>query len=337
VKLNANRFDGEVLNTKADENLESTHITLEIPDSMADGRLDKVLSNLLDGYSRSQIQQWIKSGRVLVDNEFMRNRDKVAGGEHVVIEPELKSEPSWKPEQIPLDIVYEDKAVLVINKPAGLVVHPGAGNSDGTLLNALLYHDSTLQHLPRAGIVHRLDKDTSGIMVVARTEAARLNLIAQLETRTLHRQYQAVVQGLLVAGGSIDEPIGRHPVSRIKMAVSTRGKTAITHYHVVEKYRAHTLIDVRLETGRTHQIRVHIAHIQHPVVGDRVYGGRMNLPAGCSDPLIKALQQWKRQALHAHTLGFNHPDDDSFCTWSVEIPQDMQELILALKKDSASA
>lgn len=314
--------------------MKSSHMTLEIPDSMAGGRLDKVLSTLLDGYSRSQIQQWIKSGRVLIDNEFVRNRDKVTGGEHVVIEPELKSESSWKAEQIPLDIVYEDNAVLVINKPAGLVVHPGAGNNDGTLLNALLYHDSTLQHLPRAGIVHRLDKDTSGIMVVARTEVARLNLIGQLEARTLRRQYKAVVQGLLVAGGSIDEPIGRHPVSRIKMAVSTKGKTAITHYHVVEKYRAHTLIDVKLETGRTHQIRVHMAHIHHPIVGDRVYGGRMNLPAGCSDLLIKTLQQWKRQALHAHTLGFNHPDDASYRTWSVEMPNDMQELILALKKDS---
>ncbi|MDH5648871.1 MAG: 23S rRNA pseudouridine(1911/1915/1917) synthase RluD, partial [Gammaproteobacteria bacterium] len=269
-----------------------------------------------------------------IGNEIPRQRDKMSGTEQVEIDvPELIEE-RWQPEVIDLNVVYEDEVLLVIEKPAGLVVHPGAGNTQGTLLNALLSHAPALQALARAGIVHRLDKETSGLLVVAKTEGARLDLIEQLQSRSLKREYLAVVCGQMVAGGTVDEPIGRHPKDRKRMTVTTKGKPAITHYRVEEKYRAHTLVQVNLATGRTHQIRVHMAYIHHPLVGDPVYGGRLKLPVKCSEELKQVLRNFKRQALHARRLGLVHPESGETMQWQSPIPADLQQLIESLRRDT---
>jgi 23S rRNA pseudouridine1911/1915/1917 synthase len=237
-------------------------------------------------------------------------------------------------QDIPLAIVYEDPDILVIDKPPGLVVHPGAGNPNGTLLNALLNHVPGLGELPRAGIVHRLDKDTSGLMVVAKKETVRQKLIKQLLERSIERVYLAIVNGVMVSGGTIDAPIGRHRTQRVRMVVSSRGKPAVSHYRVLKKYRAHTLVQVRLESGRTHQIRVHMAHLHYPVVGDPVYGGRLQIPAGASDTLRDALHRCKRQALHALKLSLIHPGTGKRVQWVTSVPQDMSELMEILTRDT---
>ena len=311
-----------------------SQLTIEIPTTSAGKRLDKALAELIPDYSRAQIQHWIKAGRVRHNGQVVRGRDRVMGGETVLIELVQEPHDDTQAEDIPLDVVYEDDSLIVINKPVGLVVHPGAGNRQGTLLNALLHHDPQLQTLARGGIIHRLDKDTSGLLVVARTESARLNLIGQLQARSLRRHYDALVNGVLVAGGKVDAPIGRHRVARTRMAVHGRGKEAVTHYRIKQKYRAHTLLDVSLESGRTHQIRVHMAHIKHPIVGDPTYGGRPRLPKGSSDELIQSLRAFKHQALHARALGLKHPDTGEAMAWEVEMPQDMQDLLQALESDS---
>ena len=273
-----------------------------ISDDWAGKRLDHALADMFPDYSRSRLQQWLKDGQITVNGEVLRAKDKVAGGEEVELYPKLECDTDWQAQDIPLDIVHEDEHILVIHKPAGLVVHPAAGNQDGTLLNGLLFHDTELATLPRAGIVHRLDKDTSGLLVVARTLKAQKQLVDQLQERAFLREYRAVVNGVLTAGGTVDEPIGRHPVHRKRMAVVHNGKTAITHYRIEQRFRAHSLLRVKLETGRTHQIRVHMAHINHPIVGDPVYGGRLKLPKGCTDELVETLRSFKRQALHATLL-----------------------------------
>lgn len=308
-------------------------LRIQITGDQAGIRLDQALSDVLPDRSRSQIQQWIRDGRVHIDNAVPRQRDKLAGNELVEIEvPELVEE-RWQPEAIPLNIVFEDESILVIDKPTGLVVHPGAGNPQGTLLNALLNHAPSLQGLPRAGIVHRIDKGTSGLLVVAKTEGARLNLIDQLQAHTLEREYLAVVYGMMVAGGTVDEPVGRHPRDRKRMAVTVKGKPAVTHYRVKEKYRAHVLLTVNLETGRTHQIRVHMTYIHHPLVGDPVYGGRLRLPSDCSDALKQALRCFKRQALHAQRLGLIHPESGAARHWQSPVPEDLAGLIETLRRD----
>lgn len=297
-------------------------------------RLDQSLAQLLPQFSRARMQQWIREGRVHVDDVVLRPRDPVHGGETVVLEvPAIESTAS-QPQAIPLDIVYEDKDLLVINKAADIVVHPGAGNPDRTLLNALLHHAPALASLPRAGIVHRLDKETSGLMVVARNEAARLNLIDQLAQRTLTREYVAVVSGTLVAGGTVDAPIGRHARERTRMAVTTRGKPAVSHYRVVRRFRRHTLVRVQLESGRTHQIRVHMAHLGFPVFGDPVYGGRLRIPPDSDAEFIAVLRGFRRQALHAARLGLIHPRDGRPREWEAPVPEDMQALIDALEHDA---
>ena len=306
---------------------------VQITEDQAGVRLDQALSDLLPDRSRSQIQQWIRDGRVRINDQVPRQRDKLAGSELVEIDVPEPVEDRWQAEAIPLNVVFEDDTILIIDKPAGLVVHPGAGNPQGTLLNALLNHTPLLQSLPRAGIVHRIDKDTSGLLVVAKTEAARLDLIDQLQAHTLEREYLAVVRGLMVAGGTIDEPVGRHPHDRTRMTVTAKGKQAVTHYRVKEKYRAHVLITVNLETGRTHQIRVHMAHIHHPLVGDPVYGGRFRLPPNCSDGLRQALSAFKRQALHAQRLGLIHPESGVARQWESPVPEDLTRLIEALRQD----
>lgn len=298
-------------------------------------RLDQVLALLFSDYSRSRLQEWVKQGQVTVDGKVLRSKDKVLGGEEVKLSVSLSAPLTDQPQPIPLDLLYEDRELLVINKPAGMVVHPAAGNPDGTLLNALLNHDEEAAQLPRAGIVHRLDKDTSGILVVARSLKAHKSLVDQLQSRTVKREYRAIVQGVATAGGVVDEPIGRHPTQRIRMAVNKAGKPAVTHYRVLERFRAHSYLKVNLETGRTHQIRVHMAHIRYPLLGDPVYGGRLRIPAGIGEPLQQALRSFRRQALHARVLGLEHPTTGEWMEWEVGLPEDMQGMLDLLREDAS--
>ncbi len=301
-----------------------------IPRESAGLRLDKALAGLYPEYSRSQLQHWINQGNVRLDGAQPRPRDAVRGGERVVINPQTQAHNTFAAEAIPLAVVYEDSHILVINKPAGLVVHPAAGHWQGTLLNALLHHSPELKFIPRAGIVHRLDKDTSGLMVAARTLQAHNHLVAQLQARSVQREYLALVQGQLVAGGKITGNLGRHPVHRKRLAVVEKGKFAITHYRIECRFQHHTLLRVRLETGRTHQIRVHFAHMRHPLVGDPVYGGHQRLPPHSCESLRVELGRFSRQALHAATLGLVHPHTGERLQWCSPLPRDMQRLLEAL-------
>ena len=296
-------------------------------------RLDQVLAVLLPEFSRSRLQQWIKQGQILLNGETCKPKTRVTGGESLLVTIEQEQQGEWLAEKIPLDIIFEDNSILVINKPIGLVVHPATGNRTGTLLNALLYHCPQLINVPRAGIVHRLDKDTSGLLVVAKTLQAQTHLVKQLQNRAFEREYEAIVQGEMIGGGSVNEAIGRHPVHRVKMAVMKNpgsgkkmGKEAITHYRIKERYRGYTALQVKLETGRTHQIRVHLAYLNFPVVGDQVYAGRLKLPRDCSDSFKQFLNHFKRQALHARRLGLAHPDTEEWLEWEVDVPEDMQTL-----------
>lgn len=296
-------------------------------------RLDQLAAQLFSEYSRSRLQSWIKDGSLTVDGRAMRPRDILYGGEKLELEAELEDQGDWQPEAIDLNIVYEDHAVLVINKPAGLVVHPAAGHHDGTLLNALLHHAPELAKVPRAGIVHRLDKDTTGLMVVAKTLEAQTDLVQQLQARSVTREYECVVVGVMTAGGKVDEPIARHGTNRQKMAVMAGGKQAVSHYRVISRFRAHTHVKVKLETGRTHQIRVHMSHVRFPLIGDQTYGGRLRIPPGASPELIKMLREFPRQALHARRLELMHPDDGRTMRWEAPLPADMVELLSLLRKD----
>jgi 23S rRNA pseudouridine1911/1915/1917 synthase len=306
-------------------------LTAQIPDDAAGRRLDQVLATVFPDYSRSRLQQWIKSGAVLLNGRAAEPRFRVAGGERVDIAAELASDSEVRAQAIALDIVYQDAQLLVINKPAGLVVHPAAGNHGGTLQNALLHFDERLAALPRAGIVHRLDKDTTGLMVVARTLPAHKSLVDQLQARSVHRAYLALVQAQVTAGATVDAPIGRHPRDRLRMAVVESGKPAITHYRVLERFAAHTLVEARLESGRTHQIRVHMAHIHHPLVGDPLYGGRLKLPRGASEQLASALRGFARQALHAARLELLHPESGELVSWETGLPDDFEQLLQAVR------
>jgi 23S rRNA pseudouridine1911/1915/1917 synthase len=308
-----------------------------IPEAAAGRRLDAVLAELFPEYSRSRLAAWIKSGDVRIDGAGARPRDPVRGGEAVTLRVVEETATHAEPEAIALRILYEDDAVIVIDKPAGLVVHPGAGNPAGTLVNALLHHDPGLAKLPRAGIVHRLDKDTSGVMVVARTLPAHTALVAQLSARGVHRQYLAVVVGALVSGGTADAPIDRHPRDRIRMAVREDGRDAVTHFRLRKRFRAHTALECRLETGRTHQIRVHMAHLRHPIVGDPLYGGPLKLPKGATPELVEALRGFRRQALHAEVLEFAHPVTGAPVRCEAPVPEDMRELLRVLEADQRAA
>jgi 23S rRNA pseudouridine1911/1915/1917 synthase len=306
-----------------------------VPLEAAGYRLDQLLAERCPDYSRSRLQHWIKGGRVLLDGHSCRPKEKLRGGERIVLRPELEPEVFDQGEAMPLEILYEDDGLLVVNKPAGLVMHPAAGNPKGTLLNGLLAHHPPLAQVPRAGIVHRLDKETSGLLVVAKTLAAQNALVRQLQERSVKREYRAVIQGVMTAGGTVDAPIARHPVNRLRMAVITSGKPAVTHYRVLQRFRAHSYIHVELETGRTHQIRVHMAHIRFPLVGDPLYGGRLKLPAGAAQALIEALRGFRRQALHAMRLTLRHPSSGETLTWEAPLPDDMQQLLTALDADTA--
>ncbi len=310
--------------------------TAPIPASSMGRRLDQALAELFPDYSRSRLTAWIKSGDVLLDGVRVVPRHIVRGGEIVALNAKSGQEVPMRPENIELDIRYEDADLLVINKPVGLVVHPGAGQPGGTLQNALLNFDPRLAEIPRAGIVHRLDKDTSGVMVVARTIRAHTGLVTQLQSRDVHRQYEAVILGALIAGGTVDAPIGRHSRDRLKQAVveGPTSKPAVTHYRVRERFRAHTVVECRLETGRTHQIRVHMAHVKHPLIGDSTYSNGLKLPKGATAELVEALRGFRRQALHAEKLEFAHPVGGALVSVSVERPADMQALIAALRADT---
>ncbi|WP_242112255.1 23S rRNA pseudouridine(1911/1915/1917) synthase RluD [Luteimonas aquatica] len=308
----------------------------QVPDTAAGRRFDAVLAELFPEFSRSRLAAWIKTGDARLDGEAARPRDPVRGGETVTLSAVLDTRTGDAPEDIPLQVLYEDAEVFVLDKPAGLVVHPGAGQPAGTLVNALLHRDPGLAALPRAGIVHRLDKDTSGVMVVARTLPAHTALVAQLSAREVHRQYLAIVVGALVSGGTANAAIDRHPRDRLRMAVREDGREAITHYRLHERYRMHTALECRLETGRTHQIRVHMAHLKHPIVGDPLYGGPLRLPKGASDALAAALRGFKRQALHAQTLEFRHPRSGEPVRCVAPVPEDMRTLMHLLREDAAA-
>jgi len=309
----------------------------EVPLAAAGRRFDQALAEMFPDYSRSRLSGWIKSGAVTLDGAQAPPRQLLRGGEQVRLEVELETEVTSAPEDIALDLVHEDEHLLVLNKPAGLVVHPGAGNPAGTLMNALLHHDPKLAELPRAGIVHRLDKDTSGLMVVAKTLPACTALVDLLSRHEVERQYEAVVLGTMVAGGTVDEPIGRSMGDRLRQSVRDEedGKRAVTHYRLRERFRAHSLLQCQLETGRTHQIRVHLAHIGHPLVGDPLYGGGLKLPKGASAELIATLRGFRRQALHAEKLSFLHPATGEALSFSAERPADQLALIEALRHDLA--
>ncbi|MCV0331516.1 23S rRNA pseudouridine(1911/1915/1917) synthase RluD [Pseudomonas aeruginosa] len=305
----------------------------EVPFELGGQRLDQIAAQLFPEHSRSRLAGWIKDGRLTVDGAVLRPRDIVHSGAQLVLEAEQEAQGEWLAQDIELEIVYEDEHILVIDKPAGLVVHPAAGHQDGTLLNALLYHVPDIANVPRAGIVHRLDKDTTGLMVVAKTLEAHTKLVAQLQARSVSRIYEAIVIGVITSGGTIDAPIGRHGVQRQKMAVVDAGKVAVSHYRVLERFRAHTHTRVKLETGRTHQIRVHMSHIGYPLVGDPVYGGRFRIPPVASQTLVQTLREFPRQALHARFLELDHPATGVRMKWESPLPEDFLWLLSLLRHD----
>ncbi|MDH3616266.1 MAG: 23S rRNA pseudouridine(1911/1915/1917) synthase RluD [Gammaproteobacteria bacterium] len=308
--------------------------TKPVPAELAGLRLDQALARMFPEYSRSRLKEWLLAGAITLDGGPKRPRDAVAGGEIVSLQPREELSVRAEPEPIALAVVYEDEHLLVVNKPAGLVVHPGAGNPAGTLMNGLLHHTPSLEQVPRAGIIHRIDKDTSGLLLVAKNLTAHTALVRLLADREISRNYLAVCNGVLTGGGTINEPIARHPVDRKRMSVQENGKPAITHYTVIERFRAFTYIKVKLETGRTHQIRVHFAHRRHALVGDPVYGGRLALPAGASEDLIQRLRRFKRQALHAARLAFAHPSTGVRVEFEAPLPADMEKLIAVMREDA---
>lgn len=315
---------------------EQISLQAEVPTDLGGKRLDQVLAQLFPDYSRSRIKTWILDDKITVDGViFNTPREKLFGGEVVAVETTIEAPREYEAQDIKLNIVYEDDDILVINKPMGLVVHPGAGNPDGTVLNALLHHYPDIINVPRAGIVHRLDKDTTGLMVVAKTIQAQTHLVKALQKREhFTREYEAICSGTMTGGGMIEKPIGRHSTQRTHMAVQELGKPAITHYRVAEKFRAHTRLRLRLETGRTHQIRVHMAYLNHPLIGDQAYGGRPRPPKGATPVLFQMLREFKRQALHAVKLSIAHPITGEMMTWQAPIPDDMVAMTQALREDT---
>lgn len=315
---------------------EAISLQATVTPELAGSRLDQAAAQLFPAYSRERLKQWIQEGTLTLDGEQAKPKEKVMGGESLVVAVIIEDETVALAEDIPLDIVHEDDQLLVLNKPAGLVVHPGAGNSQGTLMNALLHHEPLLSQLPRAGIVHRLDRDTTGLMVVAKTLTAHTSLVAQLSDKRVYREYEAVSYGNMTAGGTVEAPIDRHPHDRVKMAVVAGGRPAVTHYRILQRFPNHTHVRVQLETGRTHQIRVHLAHIGFPLVGDPVYA-RLRFPKGASFELNEKLKTFTRQALHARRLGLVHPGTGESCLWECELPADFVSLLDAIKADAQPA
>jgi 23S rRNA pseudouridine1911/1915/1917 synthase len=302
-----------------------------VPNRMIGSRIDIALSEMLPSHSRSKISALIKSKNILLNEKPFKPKDKILGNEILTFENNQETVTNWTPEKIPLDIVFEDSHIIVINKPFGLVTHPGAGNWSGTLANALLYYDSELSKLDRSGIVHRLDKNTSGLMVVAKNSQSQKHLIEQLQSHSIQREYSAIVYGNMISGGTINEPIGRDPKDRIKQAIKSNGKDAVTHYRVIDRFANHSHVKAILETGRTHQIRVHLSHIGYPLIGDSIYGGRVRFPKKASEELKDALKSFSRQALHSKKLSLIHPKMNISMTWKIELPDDMKDLLSVLR------
>ncbi|WP_353244668.1 23S rRNA pseudouridine(1911/1915/1917) synthase RluD [Providencia sp.] len=314
---------------------QQVQLSATIAESQLGQRLDQALAELFPDYSRSRIKEWVLDDRVQVNGKVINKpKEKVLGSEQILIDALIEEDNRWEPQDIPLNVIYEDEDILIINKPRGLVVHPGAGNPDGTILNALLYRYPEIVDVPRAGIVHRLDKDTTGLMVVAKTVPAQTHLVESLQLREITREYEAVAVGRMTAGGMVEEPISRHPTKRTHMAVHPMGKPAVTHYRIMEHFRAHTRLRLRLETGRTHQIRVHMAHINHPLIGDQLYGGRPRPLKGATEEFLEVMRNFDRQALHATMLRLYHPISGIQMEWHAPLPDDMVKLIEALKADT---
>ncbi len=301
-----------------------------VPTQNSGSRFDQIAAEMFPDYSRACIQGWIKSGDLTVDGECAKPKTKLSGGEELILATEIQSEGDWEAQDIPLEIVYEDDSIIVLNKPSSLVVHPGAGNWDGTLLNGLIFRFPELRELPRAGIVHRLDKDTSGLMVVARTLPAQNSLVKQLQDRSVSRVYQALVVGEC-GKGRVDAPIGRHRIQRVKMAVVDGGKPAKTRYETLEVFDGYSFVQLALETGRTHQIRVHMAHIAHPLIGDPVYGRAISKSQLMRDERLQLLETFPRQALHAIKLGLIHPKTGKECAWECDLPKDFESILSHLR------
>ncbi len=318
------------------DGLPETVVTRQLSPELGGMRLDQAAAQAFPEYSRARLQQWLKEGRLTLNGQSPKGKERIVGGEHLELRVQPEMNEDFASEVMDLDIVYEDAALIIVNKPVGLVVHPAVGNRSGTLLNGLLAHCPELAQLPRAGIVHRIDKDTSGLLVVAKTLQAHTDLVAQLQEHTVTRQYEAVVQGVVTAGGTVNAKIGRHPAQRQKRAVAEEApdaRPAVTHYRVKTRYRSHTHLTLQLETGRTHQIRVHMAHIGFPIVGDPTYGGRLKPPKGAAPELLNFLQQFKRQALHARLLGFDHPETGEYVEWESPLPEDFVQLLTLLEQD----
>lgn len=308
--------------------------TIIIPLDLNGSRLDQAMANLLPEYSRAQIQNWIREGDVTVEGQTIQKSNyKIKTDQTIVLNAQLQARENWAAQEIPLDIVYQDEDLIVINKQAGLVVHPGAGNPDQTLINALVHFEPELAHLPRAGLIHRLDKDTSGLLLIARNLISYNYLVQELAERKIIRLYQTIIQGTLISGGTINAPIGRHPQQRTKMKVMQTGREAVTHYRIIQRFKKHTHIQVQLETGRTHQIRVHLAHLRRPVVGDPVYGKKTFSMTNLSDELVQGLNDFSRQALHAAELRLVHPTQQTEMTFQAPLPTDMQHLLDLMKTD----
>ena len=309
-------------------------LNIVIPNRLIGQRIDSALATMLPDYSRSKITSWVRSGRALVNDKAFKAKEKVNGGEVVALSIIQEKSNAWLGEDILIDVVYEDDDIIVLNKPVGLVTHPGAGNWTGTLANALLHYEPALATLDRAGIVHRLDKNTSGLMVVARSELAQKNLVEQLQTHVVSREYSAIVYGHMISGGSVDAPIGRDPKDRIRQAVveEGEGKEAVTHYRVIDRFKHHTHVKCILETGRTHQIRVHMAYVEHPLIADPMYGGKIRFPKKAEEALKDVLKGFNRQALHAKKLTLMHPISGEEMSWKAPLPKDLDDLLKALAK-----
>lgn len=314
--------------------MDTTQLEGTIPEELDGKRLDQALAAMFPEFSRSRLKAWILAGQVAVDGLSQPPRAKIRSGQNVVLNATREMREDARAQPIDLDIVHEDEEVLVIDKPAGLVVHPGAGNPEGTLMNGLLNHQAALAELPRCGILHRLDKDTTGLLLVAKSQAAYTRLVQDLQAREIVREYRGVCVGRLTAGGQIDAPVGRHPTQRTRMAIAARGRPSVTNYRVLQRFAAHTFCAMRLETGRTHQIRVHFAHERHPLVGDPVYGGRLKIPAGTSSALADTLRGFRRQALHASRIEFRHPSTDEILKFQAALPGDFVGLLQALAEDA---
>jgi 23S rRNA pseudouridine1911/1915/1917 synthase len=314
--------------------MDQKKIIITVDEKLAEVRIDKAISSILKEFSRMNIKHWINSGNILVNEEKVEPKTKLVIGQTVSVEPIFEDRKETVSESMDLDIVFEDDHMIIINKPYGLVVHPGTGNMEGTLQNGLLHHHSALSKLPRAGLIHRLDKNTSGLLIIAKTNESFNALVSDLQERVITREYRAICVGVMTSGGTVDANLSRDPNNRIRFKIMNQGKRAITHYRVLKKFKNHTFLGLRLETGRTHQIRAHLSHIKYPLIGDPLYGGRFFIPKGAKEDLILKLKNFKRQALHACLLSFHHPIEKKKMKFESMLPSDMESILLEMSEGS---